>query len=140
MVTEIIPGHKTTYSKSILLCSLCVCRKVRKEATAHRNAVSETAAMTAGTLRGVSLFLHHDTLVTTPLTGERHLSAHMHTRTQPKYVDTREKLNTSICFLINIPCVKLVTQCEGVMFFFSLFCTVWTLLAPAHSTVLLLMW
>lgn len=60
-------------SKSLVLF-MCVCRRVRKEET--RNAVLETVAMTAGTLRGVSLSLHHDTLETTPWTGERHLSTH----------------------------------------------------------------
>lgn len=40
--------------------------------------------MTAGTLRGVSLSRHRNTLATTPLTGERHLSTDTHrdTRTQ----------------------------------------------------------
>jgi len=66
--------HGRTLNNPSPFCArVCVCRRVRKEATVHRNAVLETAAMTAGTLRGVSLYLHHDTLATTPLTGERHL-------------------------------------------------------------------
>lgn len=46
------------------------------EGRALRSAACETAATTAGTLRGASLSLHHDTHVTTPSTGERHLSTH----------------------------------------------------------------
>lgn len=58
---------------TVLFCFLidsdtcCVfVRKLRKEVTVHRNAVLETADMTAGTLREVSLSLPHDTLETTP--------------------------------------------------------------------------
>lgn len=108
----------TTWSKpSATYCvHTCVCRRAIKEATIHRSTASETAAMTAGTPRGVSLFLRPDTPATTPLTGESHLSTH----TTHAHVVSPFFACLLICFL--------------------LFWTVWTLLALAPSTVLLLMW
>lgn len=58
-------------------------RRVTKEVRVLRSAASETVATTAGTLREVSLFLHLNTLGTTPWTGGRHLSTHARTEKPP---------------------------------------------------------
>lgn len=60
----------------------CFVRKVMMERPVLRTAVSETVDTTAGTQRGVSLFLPPDTQGTTPWTGE----IPVWTRT-PKYFD-----------------------------------------------------
>lgn len=85
-----VPYNKTIYMFPYnfwMLISFCVhlyvSRRSRKEGKVHRSAALETAAMTAGTRRGVSLSRRRNTLETTPLTGERHLSpdTHIHTNT-----------------------------------------------------------
>lgn len=55
-----------------MLVWVYACRRVKKEETVHRSAASETAATTAGTLRGASLSHRRDTHVTTPWTGDTH--------------------------------------------------------------------
>lgn len=65
-----------------------VSRRVRKEGRVHRSVALETAAMTAGTLRGVSLCHHRSTLEITPSTGERHQSTETHSH---KYMDAHNR-------------------------------------------------
>ena len=98
--------HLSIYLSDCCFCAhACVFRRWRKEARVHRNAALETAAMTAGTLRGVSLSLHHDTLVTTLLTGERNLSAltqsHTHTHTHTEVFQIHdEDWNAAVLYIL----------------------------------------